>query len=150
MKLKGEWTIIDDPRTHPDTRAFYEELSETLKAECAKLADKFAAQLRVELAKEVLSMISLMKTFVVTEKQCSVTWGGGFWCKLCGHKFKPGDQARWIFAGHAKMNNFFVCHSCDLGDEATIAKAKEEYEKAVELAKRWGIYGPDWQKDARR
>lgn len=69
-------------------------------------------------------------------------------CKLCGHILKPGDKARWIYANGTpgiQTGNFFVCGNCDGESAVVLAKAKEQFTLAVTLAKRWGIYGPDWQ-----
>ena len=53
----------------------------------------------------------------MTEKDCKRCWNGGdngryFFCKLCGHKFKPGDGCRFVY-GQGKMTNKLVCDSCD-------------------------------------
>lgn len=96
------------------------------------------------------------KPFVVTDEQTKLKWGGrddNFGCKLCGHKFKAGDTARFIFGnGKAgiRCGNFFACSLCDQGDQKTLACANDSYAQAVRLAKQWGIYGPDWEREARR
>lgn len=69
-------------------------------------------------------------------------------CKLCGKELQTGDKARWIYANGTPgmaTGNFFVCGACDDVTEIILAKAKEQYALAVTLAKRWGIYGPDWE-----
>jgi len=69
-------------------------------------------------------------------------------CKLCGHILQVGDKARWVYANGTPgmvTGNFFVCGDCDDEDAAVLAKAKDQFTTAVTLAKRWGIYGPDWQ-----
>ncbi len=69
-------------------------------------------------------------------------------CKLCGHILQVGDKARWIYANGTPgmgTGNFFVCDNCDGENADVLAKAKEQLTLAVTLAKRWGIYGPDWQ-----
>ncbi len=71
-----------------------------------------------------------------------------FNCKLCWHKFEVGDSARWIYANGTPgmgTGNFFVCKKCDGETAVVLAKAKENFALAIALAKRWGIYGPDWQ-----
>lgn len=73
-----------------------------------------------------------------------------FHCSLCGHVFVAGDAARWIYANGTPgvcTGNFFVCRSCDGDDETVLRRAKDDFSSAVEAAKRWGIYGPDWQHD---
>lgn len=76
-----------------------------------------------------------------------------FNCKLCGHVFEMGDQARWIYANGTKgagCGNFFVCAGCDYGlNPQIIERAKESLAKAIAIAKQWDIYGPDWEKDYR-
>lgn len=70
-----------------------------------------------------------------------------FCCRLCGHTFKVGDSARWIYANGTPgmgTGNFFVCGSCDGPDEEVMPRAKESLTLAIKLAKQWGIYGPDW------
>lgn len=75
-------------------------------------------------------------------------------CSLCGHVFKEGDSARWIYANgtpDARTGNFFVCAACDVGlNSEIIERAKESLELATRLAKQWDIYGPDWQDDIQR
>lgn len=66
-----------------------------------------------------------------------------FGCALCGHEFKDGDVARWVYAGGSGLCNFFVCPTCD--GEKVIERAIENYKAAVLAAKRWNIYGPEWQ-----
>lgn len=69
-------------------------------------------------------------------------------CKLCGHILQVGDKARWIYANGTPgmgTGNFFVCGDCDGENADVLAKGKEQFALAVTLAKRWGIYGPDWQ-----
>lgn len=69
-------------------------------------------------------------------------------CKLCGKILQVGDNARWIYANGTPgmgTGNFFVCGNCDGENADVMAKGKEQLALAVTLAKRWGIYGPDWQ-----
>lgn len=72
-----------------------------------------------------------------------------FNCKLCGHDFKEGDTARWVYANFAespvRCGNFFVCGKCDAPSDVLLQCAKLGFEEAVKLAKRWNIYGPEWQ-----
>lgn len=72
-----------------------------------------------------------------------------FNCKLCGRDFAVGDTARWIYANFAespvRCGNFFVCGKCDAEDKIVLQCAKIGYDEAVKLAKRWDIYGPEWQ-----
>src|SRR5439155_3536607 len=70
-----------------------------------------------------------------------------FNCKLCGHVFAVGDTARWIYCNSTpgmQTGNFFVCGNCDGTDADVQARAKTDLRFAVTLAKKWGIYGPDW------
>lgn len=94
------------------------------------------------------------KPFTVTEEQTKLRWGGGFWCKLCGHAFIAGDTARWIYANStpkACVGNFMVCADCDEEDNAKLIEtAKASLALATRLAKQWGIYGPDWERDYQR
>lgn len=60
------------------------------------------------------------KPFTVTANQLKLNWAGGkdgkyFRCGLCGHKFKEGDYARWIFTNDIPNcgGNPFVCYDCD-------------------------------------
>lgn len=90
-----------------------------------------------------------MKAFVVDDRthQSFKSLKKRFHCSLCGHDFKVGDTARWIYANGTKGSpgNFFVCSQCD-GETATvIQRGIESRREAVRLAKNWGIYGPDWQ-----
>lgn len=77
-----------------------------------------------------------------------------FGCSLCGHDFKVGDSARWIYANGttgAGTGNFFVCASCDVGlNSDIIERAKASLAEATRLAKQWGIYGPDWEQEGIR
>lgn len=89
------------------------------------------------------------KPFTVTDKMLTYTWGGGgLRCSLCGMKFKSGDVARWVYCNSSpelKCHNFMTCQNCDGEDVAK--RGSDSYEKAVSMAKAWGIYGPDWQRD---
>ena len=67
--------------------------------------------------------------FVVTEKDCKKSWAGGrdgvyFRCALCGHKFAPGDTARWVFTNDTPgaHGNPMVCVKCDGTRQEVIAK----------------------------
>ena len=60
------------------------------------------------------------KPFTVTKESINQLWGGGlngkyFKCYLCGHKFKVGDIARWVFTNDMKGagGNPLVCEKCD-------------------------------------
>lgn len=91
--------------------------------------------------------------FIVTEVQMKLRWGGGFWCKLCGHKFVTGDRVRWVYANGTKdqrTGNFFVCNLCDGNDSDVLSRANASFMEAVKLAKQWGIYGPDWERESRQ
>ena len=71
------------------------------------------------------------KPMIATEKDCQGRWKGGnngkyFRCHFCGHKFKPGDQYRWIYTNDLSGygGNPFVCQQCDDTTENVIAKWK--------------------------
>lgn len=67
-----------------------------------------------------------------------------FQCNLCGHEFKDGDIYRFVFANgtpNADCVNFFVCEKCD-GDDV-LRRGAASFQQAIQLAKRWKIYGPD-------
>lgn len=90
------------------------------------------------------------KPFVVSAEQANAfkRLKKPFNCKLCGHDFKAGDTARWIYANGTSgitTGNFFVCGGCDEADADLMTRAQQEFRLAVSLAKKWGIYGPDWQ-----
>lgn len=67
------------------------------------------------------------KPWVVTEEETRLRWSGGeegkhFRCYLCGHKFRTGDTARWVYGGCRTFEveghkygapNFLVCDKCD-------------------------------------
>jgi len=60
------------------------------------------------------------KPFVVTKEDLKRPWGGYcdgryFRCGLCGHFFREGDTARWIYLNGSsfKYGNRFVCELCD-------------------------------------
>jgi hypothetical protein len=58
---------------------------------------------------------------IATKEHCSIPWNGGkngkyFRCYLCGHKFVPGDNWRFIY-GKNVCRNIFVCRECDGPDE---------------------------------
>lgn len=58
------------------------------------------------------------KPFTVTAAHRALPWNGvrdgrAFRCYLCGHPFRVGDTARWVFAGAARCRNFLTCSECD-------------------------------------
>ncbi len=80
------------------------------------------------------------KPFVASPEDTKKRWGGGFVCKMCGHKFISGDTVRWVYAnGTAGMGtgNFLVCARCDGPD--ILDRAKADFELALSSSKRWGI-----------
>lgn len=75
--------------------------------------------------------------FIANEADCKLSWSGGdkgkyFRCYLCGHKFNPGDQVRWIFSNNVKGagGNPMVCKDCDGPNEEVIEKWKAMTEEA--------------------
>ncbi len=70
------------------------------------------------------------KPFPVTEEHIQASWSGKraakgatthplFRCAWCGHRFKVGDVARWVFTNCAGeetkgiAGNPFICSTCD-------------------------------------
>ena len=87
------------------------------------------------------------KPRIATEKDLNLPFRKKFQCNLCGHKFKVGDQWRFIYANAEGSNgsgNFTVCSGCD-GDDV-LTRGRDSFKEAVKLAQNWDIYGPDWQK----
>ncbi len=76
------------------------------------------------------------KPFVVSAAQASAAWGGArggalFRCAWCGHKFREGDTARWVFTNGGGEEtrgiggNPFVCAACDAPREELIGRLRE-------------------------
>jgi hypothetical protein len=72
------------------------------------------------------------KPRIATEKECQAPWGGvkggkRFRCYLCGHRFRVGDQYRWVYTnsipGHYDGNPM-VCVRCDGDDVVERWKAR--------------------------
>ena len=58
------------------------------------------------------------KQRVATQEDCRGPWSGGrngerFRCYICGYKFLPGDNWRWVCGGDLQTINFIVCDRCD-------------------------------------
>ena len=62
--------------------------------------------------------------FMVTEEHTKARWGGYrdarmFRCAWCGHRFKVGDTARWVYTNGGGdetkgiAGNPFICTACD-------------------------------------
>ena len=61
--------------------------------------------------------------FTVTEEDLCRNWGGyrdgrKFRCAWCGHRFRAGDVARWVFTNSERdrkgvSGNPFICQNCD-------------------------------------
>ena len=77
------------------------------------------------------------KPFEVTQDRIDAPWDGkhvtkgGEWhphlrCRLCGHKFKLGDIARWV--NSKSIVNFFTCEKCD-GDDVD-ERATKHYQES--------------------
>jgi len=69
------------------------------------------------------------KPFIVTVADIKKPWSGGqdgkyFRCYLCGHKFVPGDVARWEYTNNTPGagGNPMVCQRCDGSRDEVIAK----------------------------
>lgn len=83
------------------------------------------------------------KPMVCTERDCKAPWAGvkggsAFRCRLCGHRFVPGDVARFVFANgrdsKSRYGNFFTCTQCDGPD---IMERAVEQEKEAETRFWW-------------
>lgn len=68
------------------------------------------------------------KPFIVKQSHVDASWNGrkdDFRCAWCGHRFRVGDVARWVFtntgddAKHVP-GNLFICASCDVGSREEI------------------------------
>jgi hypothetical protein len=77
------------------------------------------------------------KPFVVTADDCAKRWSGGkngiyFRCYLCGHKFQPGDVARWQYTNDipGAGGNPMVCADCDGTKEEIVAKFRAMHEES--------------------
>lgn len=68
-----------------------------------------------------------------------------FCCNICGEDFKVGDTVRWIYAGSIGMVNFWTCTKCD--GEDILERGKASIQEAIKQARKWDIYGPDWEKE---
>lgn len=89
------------------------------------------------------------KPFVVTEQQVTAPWGGhrdgrNFRCAWCGHHFKIGDVARWVFTNDGQPDtkglsgNPFICSSCDGPREQILARLQQLREE-VDSEKYWWV-----------
>lgn len=67
--------------------------------------------------------------WIVTKKDCGSTWGGGFNCRLCGHKFKEGETARFQLMN--KIKNALLCNQCDTDD---VVEKLEDQNKFLKLS----------------
>ena len=72
------------------------------------------------------------KPRIATEEECGGPWralknGKGFYCSLCGHRFKVGDQWRWQYTNDVPGagGNPMVCEKCDGTKDEIVAKWKE-------------------------
>jgi hypothetical protein len=84
------------------------------------------------------------KPFIATEEHVKSKWGGGFHCKLCGHKFAVDDTVRFIYAngnGSNGSGNFLVCQECDGPD--VLERGRQSFAQALNLARQWNIYAPE-------
>jgi hypothetical protein len=73
------------------------------------------------------------KPRIATEKDVKGSWGCGkngkfFRCYFCGHKFKVGDQWRWVYSNGTTgaFGNPIVCKNCDGEDVLDRWKAKHD------------------------
>jgi hypothetical protein len=86
--------------------------------------------------------------FKVTKEYCRQNWSGGkdgkyFRCGMCGHRFKPGDQCRWVYMNSTPdscFGNFLTCEACDGPDiiERRIAWQNEAFTRF------WQLMRNDW------
>lgn len=77
------------------------------------------------------------KPWTVTEEDVGRMWSGGkngkyFRCGLCGHKFQPGDYARWQYTNDipGAGGNPMVCEKCDGTKEEIVAKWAAMHEES--------------------
>jgi len=81
------------------------------------------------------------KPFIVDERMPTLPWGGmtngdNFRCSWCGHRFKAGDTARWIFTNTGEplckglSGNPFVCSSCDGPRDDLLLRLQQMREEA--------------------
>ena len=73
------------------------------------------------------------KPRIATEQDVTAPWAGAkngkyFRCYLCGHKFKVGDQYRFVFG--QTLGNFMVCQDCDSED----------------IMQKWASHHAEWEK----
>ncbi len=73
------------------------------------------------------------KPRIATAEECTLSWGGApngerFRCMLCGHRFQPGDQWRWVYSGDTV--NVTVCEKCDGENADVIARWKAHVAEA--------------------
>ena len=77
------------------------------------------------------------KPRIATEEETRQPWSGGkngkyFRCYLCGHKFIPGDQYRFVFGKNT--GNLMVCQPCDGTNEEVQDKWDKLHKEFSELA----------------
>lgn len=95
------------------------------------------------------------KPWTASIGDCNLQWGGrpngkSFRCKLCGHKFAPGDIVRWIYGG-TKTTNFFTCDKCDTGNNAEMIDKMVAFIEESKV-RFWWLWDAleSWQKEAYR
>ena len=88
------------------------------------------------------------KPFTVTDEMTRVYWGGGpggkLACRLCGHIFRSGEVARFVFVNYTgsrcHFGNFHVCVDCDSPD--VVARAADDEEAYRDAQRRFGDLPP--------
>lgn len=83
------------------------------------------------------------KPRIATKEECTAPWSGhrdgrNFRCKLCGYRFRVGDQWRWLY-GKGVTTNFMVCAKCDNGDNDAL-RAKMEVATEESKQKFWWLW----------
>lgn len=93
------------------------------------------------------------KPFTVLDKHIAQPWSGYkdgrmFRCHMCGHFFKPGDTARFLWCNGVKeavdagihCGNVMICAACDGPD---IYPRLAEHER-VGRARYWSLIDPEY------
>lgn len=81
------------------------------------------------------------RPFLVTVEHLRLPWGGhrdgrAFRCAWCGHRFRVGETARWVFTNtagpecHGIHGNPFVCETCDGPREELLSRLRALAEEA--------------------
>lgn len=86
------------------------------------------------------------KPWVVTARDLKLNWGGSpknFRCGFCGHRFKEGDTARWLYTNDlpGAGGNPLMCVACDTGSNTSTRERwkdkRAEWKKQSDADKNW-------------